>query len=212
MTIHFPTRVLAKIKEILLFSRQPIFGFLCLIILLTSGCQNTRPGGHYLYENEIEPPRLLDSEIKIETFHNLRRQDRGVELRIIRLVNGAASASVTKPKLAGEASLTLEVYADIWRVLHDAEFRKMEFLGLDLSGGPFHVVTATLGREIHQFTAQYTTNILGLNDSFRNQPVEAVNKILRLLDVHVKTMRIETQPTSTETRPTTPESGRTSEN
>ena len=96
-----------------------VFALLLLPLTGLSSCQSSaQSGGRYLYEPDADPPRLLDSEIRMETQRRIKGR-KTPDLRIIRCQNGKISASLRSEArwLEGEAELPFAAYAQAWEAI-----------------------------------------------------------------------------------------------
>ncbi|MCA9320791.1 MAG: hypothetical protein KDB53_08655 [Planctomycetes bacterium] len=153
-------------------------------LLVMAACSSTHPGGSYLYD-EGEPPKLLDSEIKMVTHRKIRGSD-DADLRILKCRDGQIIGKVVLPRQRqqGEVTIPLESYARIWAELRDRGF-ELEVEPADPAGGYYHLLTLKMGQKFNEFSAQDRTNFLGFGTQNIQDRMELANAFVRFLNEHV---------------------------
>ena len=143
---------------------------LCSMILgvglsLLGACNST-PGGSRLYDASVDPPVLLDAEIRMETFRRIRGTKQP-DLRIIRCRDGRVTGSLHSIRhgRSGEGPIPLEAYYRLWSSDLPEDVFIWDDQPADTDGGYFHVISVGLGRRFHRFSAQNRTNFLGMGTS-----------------------------------------------
>lgn len=160
---------------------------LALIAVSACGCGSTRVGGRYLYAKDADPPRLLDGEVRVETFRRVRGK-RAPDVRIIRCRDGVVTGSVEsrRARERGEAELDARVWGDVWEEAlwpHALDWVAEE---ADPKGSYYHLVTVRLGRKANQFSAQMVPTIFGDVIRQRRDRSDAVNRIVEILDGEIE--------------------------
>lgn len=165
----------------MLMARRFLFLILASAVLSLLGCSSATPGGSRLYDTDVEPPRLLDSTIRIKTYRNPKARVHAEE-RLVVCSNEKIKANVVKPNLAGDAELSVYQYSEIWNALLAAEAFKMTLDSLNPEGGPYHVVYLSLGKETHEFSIQHQVSFLGTQSRDTTERLDILRKIAQVLD------------------------------
>lgn len=165
----------------MLTARRILFLTLSSGVLFLLGCSSATPGGSRLYDTDVEPPRLLDSTVRIKTYRNPKARVHAEE-RLVVCSNEKIKANVVKPNLAGDAELSVYQYSEIWNALLSAEAFKMTLDGMNPEGGPYHVVYLSLGKETHEFSIQHQVSFLGTQSRDTTDRLDILRKIAQVLD------------------------------
>lgn len=160
---------------------------MALLVVAACGCSSSRVGGRYLYHDKSDPPRLLDGEIRVETFRRVRGK-RTPDVRVLRCKDGKVTGLVESIRGAerGEVELPVEVWARAWSQLWPGAF-EYEAEEADPSGSYYHLVNLRLGRKARQFSAQRVSSVFGAVIKQRQERTDVVNQIVELLDKEVET-------------------------
>jgi hypothetical protein len=167
---------------------------LALALLALAACQSTEHAS-YLYDLQKEPPRLLDSEIRIKTYKSTRSM-KPAEERVIACTNGRVTATITTDVEQGSGELSLDEYARIWAALEKRDAMQLDVDPIDPGGGYYHILHLTRGRETNEVSAQFKTNFLGFSTQEYQDRVEMVNEIALILGEAVPTTPIPKPPES----------------
>ena len=179
--------------------RMTVLAVLVVALSLTAGCSTSTPGGRRLYDDS-EPPRLLDSEVRMETTRKLRG-DKTPDVRVVRVKGGIITCSLRSDArgVMGEGTMTAKEYGEIWEQIDNLGGFDQKSEPPDPSGGYFHAITFRLARRQGQTSAQNRSNFLGLGTTEIQARLSLANAITRAVERNVNLGPIPDEPERAET-------------